>query len=81
MAGMGEKKAFWWKNLRKIDHLENLGADGSTLFFIFSPIFSLSKKMRVFLAAFTDFSRLRLEFTSEAVRSSWYRLKNNDLFR
>jgi len=70
MAGMGEKKALCWKNLRKIDHLENLDADGSTLFFIFSSIFSLSKKMCVFLAVFTDFSRLRLEFNSEVVCSS-----------
>jgi hypothetical protein len=67
MAGMGEKKALWWKNLRKTDHLENLGADGSFVFFGFSSVFPLSKKMGVFLAVFTDFSRLRLKFTSEVV--------------
>jgi hypothetical protein len=67
MTGMGEKKALWWKNLRKTDHLVNLGADGSYLFFSFSSIFSLSKEMCVFLAVFTDFSRLLLKFTSEVV--------------
>jgi hypothetical protein len=47
--------------------LENLGADWSFVFFSFSSIFSLSKKMCAFLAVFTDFSRLRLKFTSEVV--------------
>jgi hypothetical protein len=62
---MAEKKAFWWRNLRKIDYLEQLGADGSSLFFGVFSIFSLSKKMCVFLAVFSDFSRFLLKFTSE----------------
>ena len=67
MAGMREKKALWWKNPRKTNHLENLGADASFIFFFFSfsSVFHLSKKMCVFLAVFTDFSRLLLKFTSE----------------
>jgi len=63
----GRRKRCGGKTLRKTDHLENLGADGRFVFFSFSSVFSLSKKMRVFLAVFTDFSRLRLKFTSEVV--------------
>jgi hypothetical protein len=34
MEGVGENKACGRSNLEKIDHLEKLGADGSSLFFM-----------------------------------------------